>query len=145
MPLAIDHHDIPLDVPGDHRPPIISKDDSALRSARPEPTAREWPDHETDLHLLAIRSTDESESAIFIASVLVLEDLAKCTVAAISHVPYAYSIAVGTMEVLETRILSSESRSKSVAEANAEFAEIKNEFKDILETLIERGHPWEDE
>lgn len=55
------------------------------------------------------------------------------------------SEAVGKMEVLETRILSVESRSKSVAEIDAEFAKIKNEFKDLLEILIQRGHLWEDE
>jgi putative GTP pyrophosphokinase len=55
------------------------------------------------------------------------------------------SEAVGKMEVVETRILSAESRSKSIAETDAEFAEIKKEFKDLLETLIEQGHLWEDD
>jgi putative GTP pyrophosphokinase len=55
------------------------------------------------------------------------------------------SETVGKMEVLETRILSAESHSKSIAEIDAEFAEIKKEFKGLLETLIQQAHLWEDE
>ena len=51
------------------------------------------------------------------------------------------SEAVGKVEVLENRILSAETRSEYVAE----FAEIKKEFKDLLEEMIEQGHLWEDD
>jgi ppGpp synthetase/RelA/SpoT-type nucleotidyltranferase len=54
-----------------------------------------------------------------------------------------FSEAVERVEGLERKILilSAESRS----ELAAEFVEIKREFKDMLEQLIEQGHLWEDE
>lgn len=56
------------------------------------------------------------------------------------------SEGVRTMEELETRVLSPESRSKSIAGFDARLAGVfKKEFKDIIETLIEQAHLWEDE
>jgi ppGpp synthetase/RelA/SpoT-type nucleotidyltranferase len=49
------------------------------------------------------------------------------------------------MEVLETRVLSSEGRSGAVAVVDGEFVEIKKEFKELLETLIAQSHLWENE
>jgi putative GTP pyrophosphokinase len=54
-----------------------------------------------------------------------------------------FSETVGKMEVLETRILTAESRSESIAEIDAEFTGIKKEFKDLLEMLIAQSHLWE--
>jgi GTP pyrophosphokinase len=56
-----------------------------------------------------------------------------------------FSETVGRMEVVETRILSAKSRSESITEIDAEFTEIKKEFKDLLETLTEQSHLWENE
>jgi GTP pyrophosphokinase len=55
------------------------------------------------------------------------------------------SETVEKMEVMESKLLGAESRSKSIAEIDAEFVEIKKEFKGLLETLIEQSHLWEDQ
>jgi ppGpp synthetase/RelA/SpoT-type nucleotidyltranferase len=59
------------------------------------------------------------------------------------------SEVVGTAETLESRLLTAESRPdedrESVARNAVEFAEIKQQFKDLLNEMIEQGHLWQDE
>jgi putative GTP pyrophosphokinase len=59
------------------------------------------------------------------------------------------SEGVGKAEALESRLLSTESHSDDdrelIARNAAEFEEIKQQFKDLLNEMIEQGHLWQDE
>jgi ppGpp synthetase/RelA/SpoT-type nucleotidyltranferase len=58
------------------------------------------------------------------------------------------SQTVGQIEAAEHRLLALEARvdnRESIAEIAAEFAEDKQQFKDLLKRMIEQSHLWQDE